>query len=37
MRNRLSHGYDKGCLEMVWRMVCNGLPDLYRQIKALSA
>ena len=37
MRNRLSHGYDKVDLEMVWRTVCNDLPDLYRQIKALSA
>ena len=32
MRNRLSHGYDKIDYEMVWKTVCNDLPELYRLI-----
>jgi uncharacterized protein with HEPN domain len=35
MRNRLSHGYDKVDFEMVWRTVCNDLPDLYVLVKAV--
>ena len=34
MRNRLSHGYDKVDFEMVWKTICNDLPDLYRLVKA---
>ena len=36
MRNRLSHGYDKVDLEMVWKTICNDLPDLYQLVKAAS-
>jgi len=28
MRNRLSHAYDKVDFEMVWKTICNDLPDL---------
>lgn len=34
MRNRLSHGYDKIDYEMVWKTVCNDLPELYTLVKA---
>jgi len=37
MRNRLSHGYDQVDFEMVWRTICNDLPDLYSLVKAASA
>lgn len=37
MRNRLSHGYDTVDHEMVWRTVCNDLPEIYRLIKATGA
>lgn len=36
MRNRVSHGYDKVDFEMVWKTICNDLPDLYKLVKALS-
>lgn len=36
MRNRVSHGYDKVDFEMVWKTICNDLPDLYKLIKAAS-
>lgn len=36
MRNRVSHGYDKVDLEIVWKTICNDLPDLYKQVKAIS-
>jgi uncharacterized protein with HEPN domain len=36
MRNRVSHGYDKVDFEMVWKTICNDLPDLYKSIKAVS-
>jgi uncharacterized protein with HEPN domain len=36
MRNRLSHGYDKVDFEMVWKTICNDLPDLYKLVKAAS-
>jgi uncharacterized protein with HEPN domain len=34
MRNRLSHGYDKIDFDMVWKTVCNDLPELYALVKA---
>jgi len=34
MRNRLSHAYDKVDFEMVWKTICNDLPDLYKLVKA---
>jgi uncharacterized protein with HEPN domain len=37
MRNRVSHGYDKVDLEIVWRTVQRDLPTLYRQVQALVA
>lgn len=36
MRNRVSHGYDKVDFEMVWKTICNDLPDLYKLFKAVS-
>ena len=36
MRNRVSHGYDKVDFEMVWRTICNDLPDLYQLVKAAT-
>lgn len=35
MRNRLSHGYDKIDLDMVWKTICNDLPDLCHRVKSL--
>lgn len=37
MRNRVSHGYDKVDLEIVWKTVQRDLPTLYRQVQALMA
>ena len=36
MRNRLSHGYDKIDYEMVWKTVCNDLPELFALVKAIA-
>lgn len=36
MRNALAHGYFKVDFEIVWKTICNDLPDLYGHIKALS-
>jgi len=36
MRNRVSHGYDKVDFEMVWKTICNDLPDLYKLVKSAS-
>jgi uncharacterized protein with HEPN domain len=36
MRNRLTHGYEKVDLEIVWKTIQHDLPVLYKQIKALS-
>ena len=36
MRNRVSHGYDKVDFEMVWKTICNDLPDIYKLVKAAS-
>lgn len=33
MRNRVSHGYDKVDMEMVWKTICNDLPDLYKLVQ----
>ena len=32
MRNRVSHGYDKVDLEIVWKTIQGDLPTLYRQL-----
>lgn len=37
MRNRVSHGYDKVDLEIVWKTVQSDLPRLYQQVQALVA
>ncbi len=37
MRNRVSHGYDKVDLEIVWRTIQGDLPALRAQIMALRA
>lgn len=37
MRNRVSHGYDKVDLEIVWKTVQSDLPRLHAQIRALRA
>lgn len=37
MRNRVSHGYDKVDLEIVWKTIQRDLPELYRQVQALTA
>lgn len=34
MRNRLTHGYDKVDLAIVWQSIRNDLPSLYSRIKA---
>jgi uncharacterized protein with HEPN domain len=36
MRNCLSHGYDKVDFEIVWKTICNDLPQLHVLIKAAS-
>jgi len=36
MRNRVSYGYDKVDLEIVWKTVQRDLPVLYRQVQALA-
>lgn len=36
MRNRVSHGYNKVDLEVVWRTIRNDLPALYQQVQALA-
>ncbi|MBU6225107.1 MAG: DUF86 domain-containing protein [Burkholderiales bacterium] len=36
MRNRLSHGYDKIDYDMVWKTVCNDLPELYALVKSAN-
>ena len=37
MRNRVTHGYDKVDFEMVWKTICNDLPDLYQLVQAASS
>ena len=36
MRNAVAHGYFKVDFEIVWRTVCNDLPDLYKAVKAAA-
>lgn len=36
MRNRVSHGYDKVDFEMVWKTICNDMPELYKLVKDAS-
>lgn len=33
MRNRVSHGYHSVDFEVVWKTICNDLPELYRLVK----
>jgi uncharacterized protein with HEPN domain len=37
MRNRVSHGYDKVDVEIVWKTLQHDLPGLYQQIEAAKA
>jgi|GWRWMinimDraft_15_1066023.scaffolds.fasta_scaffold22500_2 uncharacterized protein with HEPN domain len=37
MRNRVSHGYDKVDLEIVWKTIQGDLPGLHAQITEVSA
>lgn len=37
MRNRVSHGYDKVDLEIVWKTIHGDLPGLYAQIQGALA
>ena len=37
MRNRVSHGYDKVDLEIVWKTIQGDLPRLYQQVQALAS
>lgn len=37
MRNRVSHGYDKVDLEVVWRTIQGDLPRLYSQVQITLA
>ena len=37
MRNRVSHGYDKVDLEIVWKTIQGELPVLYAQIQEVQA
>jgi uncharacterized protein with HEPN domain len=37
MRNRVSHGYDKVDLEVVWRTIQGDLPRLYSQVQIVLA
>lgn len=36
MRNRLSHGYDRIDMELVWRTIEKDLPDLHRFVQAIK-
>ncbi|MBN6742194.1 DUF86 domain-containing protein [Acidithiobacillus sp. MC6.1] len=36
MRNRVSHGYDKVDLEIVWKTIQGDLPGLYEQVRELA-
>ena len=36
MRNAVAHGYFKVDFEMVWKTICNDLPNLYRLVKKSS-
>ena len=35
MRNRVSHGYDKVDLEIVWKTIHSDLPGLYQQVQGV--
>ena len=37
MRNRVSHGYDKVDLEVVWKTIQGDLPGLHAQIQGVQA
>ena len=37
MRNRVSHGYDRVDFEIVWKTICNDLPELYRHVSKLAS
>ncbi len=37
MRNRISHGYDKVDLELVWKTIQSDLPGLHEQVVKVQA
>jgi uncharacterized protein with HEPN domain len=37
MRNRVSHGYDKVDLEIIWKTIQGDFPKLYHQVQGLAA
>ena len=37
MRNAMAHGYFKVDFEVVWKTICNDLPDFYKLVKASTA
>jgi uncharacterized protein with HEPN domain len=37
MRNRVSHGYDKVDLAIVWKTIQRDLPQLYAQVQAVAS
>ena len=37
MRNRISHGYDKVDLELVWKTIQSDLPGLHEQVVKVRA
>jgi uncharacterized protein with HEPN domain len=36
MRNAMAHGYFKVDFEVVWKTICNDLPELYKMVKNAS-
>ncbi|WP_215883813.1 HepT-like ribonuclease domain-containing protein [Acidithiobacillus sulfurivorans] len=36
MRNRVSHGYDKVDLEIVWKTIQSDLPELHTQLSEMN-
>lgn len=36
MRNAIAHGYFKVDFELVWKTICNQLPEFYQLVKAAS-
>lgn len=37
MRNAMAHGYFKVDFEIVWKTICNDLPDLYTRVRNAAA
>jgi uncharacterized protein with HEPN domain len=37
MRNAVAHGYFSVDFEIVWKTICNDLPELHKQVSAASS